>query len=266
MIIEFIGSTGAGKTTLISEGQRRLAKTTEVTTSFDLVTAPLGLSDVTHTTTRNIIQELVGFPFLVRSLPRHKAFIVFTLRMLARQASFTIFTLNNLRSLVRKIGVYEFIRRYEHDRIVLVDEGTVLSAHNVFVYTSAFYTPEEIAKFASLIPLPDVIVYVRAPMDSLVKRTLQRTDPPREMKSKHRALIEEYVNRAVTMFDQRVNAENIRGRVLIVENPDSADQSHDTIVDHITEFVLKSYEPSAKLVERRLSFAPNSLEPIRHAN
>jgi len=238
MIIEFIGSTGAGKTTLISEVQRRLVQTTEVTTSFDLVAAPLGLRGVTHPTTRNLIQELVGLPFFMRSLPRHQAFVIFTLRMLARQANFTLFTINNLRSLVRKIGVYEVIRRYKHDRIILVDEGTVLSAHNVFVYTSAFYTPEEIARFATLIPLPDVIVYVRAPVDSLINRSLQRTDPPREMKSKNRALIEQYINRAVTMFEQLVEAEEIRGRVLIVENLESADRGCDVTVDYITQFIL----------------------------
>ena len=243
MIIEFIGSTGAGKTTLISEVQRRLAKTAEVTTSFDLVAAPLGLRGVTHPTARNLIQELVGLPFFIRSLHRHKAFVVFALRMLARQANFTIFTINNLRSLVRKIGVYEIIRRTEHDRIILVDEGTVLLAHNVFVYSSACYTPEEIAKFASLIPLPDVIVYVRAPMDSLIRRSLQRMDPPREMKSKNQAQIETYVNRAVTMFEQLVKADEIRSRVLIVENPEIADKGCDTAVDTITEFVL-NYESS----------------------
>ena len=174
----------------------------------------------------------------MRSLPRHQAFVIFTLRMLARQANFTLFTINNLRSLVRKIGVYEVIRRYKHDRIILVDEGTVLSAHNVFVYTSAFYTPEEIARFATLIPLPDVIVYVRAPVDSLINRSLQRTDPPREMKSKNRALIEQYINRAVTMFEQLVEAEEIRGRVLIVENLESADRGCDVTVDYITQFIL----------------------------
>lgn len=240
MIIEFIGSTGAGKTTLISAVQRRLAKTAEVTTSFDLVAAPLGLRGITHPTARNLIQEFVGLPFFMRSLPWHKAFIIFTLRMLARQANFTIFTINNLRSLERKIGVYEIIRRYGRDRIVLVDEGTVLSAHNVFVYSNAFYTPEEIAKFANLIPLPDVIVYVRAPVDSLINRSLQRPDPPREMKSKNRALIEKYVNSAVAMFEQLVKAERIRNRVLIVENPESADKGCDTAVDYITEFALNT--------------------------
>ena len=245
MIIEFIGSTGAGKTTLIAEVQRRLAQTTEVTTSFDLVATPLGLRNVTHPTARNLIQELVGLPFFIGSFPRHYAFVIFALRMLARQASFTIFTINNLRSLERKLGVYEVIRQVGHERIVLVDEGTVLSAHNVFVYTDAFYTPEEIARFAGLIPLPDLIVYVRAPVESLIKRSLHRPDPPREMRSKNRALIERYITRAVTMFEQLVEAEGIRNRVLIVDNPECADRNRDAAVDYITESVL-NYEPAGR--------------------
>jgi thymidylate kinase len=243
MIIEFIGSTGAGKTTLFSEVQRSLSRTIDVTTSFDLVAAPLGLQGVTHPSVRNLIQELAGLPFFMRSLPKHKAFVVFTLRMLARQASFTLFTINNLRSLVRKIGVYEVIRQHSHKRTILVDEGTVLTAHNVFVYTSASYTSEEIARFTTLLPLPDIIVYVRAPVHSLVNRALRRTDPPREIRAKNRAQIETYIHRAVAMFEQLVQTEEIRSRVLIVENPEIIDKGWDKTVDCITEFVL-SYKPS----------------------
>jgi hypothetical protein len=78
MIIEFIGSTGAGKTTLIAAVQRRLAQTTEATTAFELVAAPLGLRSVTHPTARNLIQEVAGLPFLLGSLPRHKAMLAYT--------------------------------------------------------------------------------------------------------------------------------------------------------------------------------------------
>lgn len=244
MIIEFIGSTGAGKTTLIAEVQRRLAQTTAVTTAFDLVAAPLGLRGITHPTAKNLIQELVGFPFLMRSLHRHQAFVIFTLRMLARQINLTIFTLNILRSLVRKIGVYEIIRRYERDRIILVDEGTVLLVHNLFVYSSAFYATEEITKFATLIPLPDIIIYIRVPVDSLINRSLQRSDRPREMKSKNRGMIEQYVNRAVTVFELVVKTEAIQKRVLIVENPESAARGCTTAADTIIEFILTYQIPT----------------------
>ena len=244
MIIEFIGSTGAGKTTLISEVQRRLSQTTVVATSFDVVASPLGLRCVTHLTIRNLIQEIVGFPFFIGSLYRHKAIIVFILRMLARQASFSFFTINNLRSLERKIGVDEIIKRRQHAKIILVDEGPLLLAHNVFVYSGAHYTCEEITRFASLVPLPDIIIYIKAPMEILVQRALQRTDPPREMRSRDRELIEKHINRALKMFDQLIAAENIQARLLIVENPDFS-HGHSEIVDNIVQFILR-YERAGK--------------------
>jgi thymidylate kinase len=247
MIIEFIGSTGAGKTTLISEVQRRLAQTIEVATSFDVVASPLGLRRITHLTVRNLIQELVGFPFFIGSLYRHKALIVFILRMLARQASFSFFTINNLRSLERKIGVYEIIKRRQHDEIILVDEGLLLLAHNVFVYSSAYYSYEEIATFASLVPLPDIIIYIKAPIDILIQRSLLRTDPPREMKSRNRELIEKHINRAIEMFDQLIAADNIQCRLLIVENHDSNHHGYHKAVDDIVEFIL-NYELADKTV------------------
>ena len=238
MIIEFIGSTGAGKTTLISEVQRRLSQTTQVTTSFEVVAFPFGLRRVTNLTARNLIQEFVGFPFFILSLHRHKALIIFILRMLARQASFSFFTINNLRSLERKIGVDEIIKRRQHDKIILVDEGPLLLAHNVFVYSGAHYTFEEIARFAGLVPLPDIIIYIKAPMDILVQRSLLRADPPREMKSRNRELIEKHINQAVKMFDQLISAANIQRRLLIVENSDSNHQGYNEAVDDIVEFVL----------------------------
>jgi len=238
MIIEFIGSTGAGKTTLISEVQRRLSQTTPVTTSFEVVAFPFSLHRVTNLTARNLIQELVGLPFFIRSLHRHKALIIFILRMLARQASFSFFTINNLRSLERKIGVDEIIKRRQHDKIILVDEGPLLLAHNVFVYSGARYTFEEIARFAGLVPLPDIIIYIKAPIDILVQRSLLRTDPPREMKSRNRELIEKNINQAVKMFDQLISAANIQCRLLIAENSDSNHQGYNEAVDDIVEFVL----------------------------
>jgi deoxyadenosine/deoxycytidine kinase len=238
MIIEFIGSTGAGKTTLISQVQRSLAHTAVVTTSADLVTAKLGLPSVTHTTAKNLIQELYGLVYLIRSLPQHKASIAFSLRMLARKADSVILTINNVRSLVRKLGVYEMIRRQQKNRIILVDEGTVLLAHVLFVYNRAYYTPEEITEFASLVPLPDVVVYVKAPVDSLINRSLQRSDPPREMKSKDPEMIEKYVNDAVAMFDQLVTTEEIRERVLIVDNPEWDEKQSEEAAEYVSEFVL----------------------------
>lgn len=238
MIVEFVGSTGSGKTTLIRKVRQKLAPIAEVTTAFDLVASPLDLQGVTHPTVRNLIQEVIGLPFFIGSLRRHKAYVAYTLRMLARQANFSVYTLNNLRSLERKISMYEINRRRERNRIVLVDEGTVLMTHVVFVYGDALYTNAELEKFAGLLPLPDVIVYVRAPFETLVERSLQRDDPPRELKSKDRVTVEKYIHRAITTFDRLVEVENIRNRLLVVENSGKASQQQETTVESIVKFLL----------------------------
>ena len=237
MIIEFIGCTGAGKTTLIKEVQRQLAKTAEVTNSIDLVLGPLSLQKVTNPTIQNFIQELVSFPLFIRSLYKYKAFMLYTLRLFLRNSSISIGTINNLRSLERKIGMYEITSRCSKDRIIFVDEGPILAVH-MFAFTGAAYTPQEIAKFADLLPLPDLVVYIGASVDTLVKRTLQRVDPPREMKSKNLAQTERYAKSAVTIFDQLVQAENIRCRLLRVESPDFAEQGYDKVVGYISESIL----------------------------
>ncbi len=127
MIIEFIGSTGAGKTTLILEVQRRLAEQAQTVTAFDLVADMLGLRHVTNPTVRNLIQDLVGLAFFIGSLYQHRAFVSFALKTLARHKSYSFFTANYLRSIVRKIGTYEISKCYNHNRIIIVDEGTVRS-------------------------------------------------------------------------------------------------------------------------------------------
>jgi len=244
MIVEFIGSTGAGKTTLISEVRQRLAESAEVTTSIGLATGLVGLNGVTNVTVQNLVRELVGFPFFLRSLPRHKTFLRYTLGMIARQENSFFLKLNYLRSLERKIGVEELVRRHNHEGIILVDEGMVLAAYITFVYTDAVYTSEEIAEFARLIPLPDLIVYIRVPVETLVQRTLERPDPPREIR-RNPSLTEEYIRRAVDMFEQLVEIEGIKKRVLIVEDSGGGETELESIADHVTKYIL-NYEPAGK--------------------
>jgi thymidylate kinase len=163
--------------------------------------------------------------------------------MLTRQQSFTFFTTSYLRSLERAIGVYEVIRRREHNRIVLVDEGTVLLAHNLFVYTDTMYKLDDIIKFSSLAPLPDLIVYIWAPVDSLIERALARNDPPREMRSQNRDLIEQYIRRAVIMFDQLSEVPQVRSRILLVKNEESTGNAQNATAEYIAAYIMDRCAP-----------------------
>ena len=238
MIVEFVGSTGAGKTSLISKIHYKLAQTTAVTTQFELIAAPLGLKSVSHPTVQNLLQEVVAFPFFIGSLNRYKKFLVHTIRTFSDNTKFSIHRINNLRSLERKIGLYEITKRYKRDQIILVDEGPILAAH-MFVFTSSIIKASEIATFAELLPLPDLIVYIKAPVEVLVRRALQRPDPPREMGSKDPAMTEKYVRSATAVFDQLMEAESIKSRLLIVNNPDLTEEEHDKLADQVTASILK---------------------------
>lgn len=238
MIVEFVGSTGAGKTSLISKIHHKLAQTSVVTTPFSLVAAPLGLSGVTHPTAQNLIQEFVAFPFFIGSLNRYKEFLAHTVRTFSRNTKFSIHTINNFRSLERKIGLYEITQRYSRDRVVLVDEGPILAAH-MFVFASSAVTSSEISTFADLLPLPDLVVYIKAPVDVLIRRALNRPDPPREMGSKDPAMTEKYVRNATAVFDQLMEAERIRSRLLIVDNPDLTAEERNQVADHVATSILE---------------------------
>ena len=143
--------------------------------------------------------------------------------------------------------MYEMSKRYGHDRIVLVDEGTVLSAHLLFVYTRKAYNQEEIKEFAALVPLPELVVYIKAPVDDLVQRSLQRSDAPREMKARGQKEIEEYVSRAAKMFDQLTEAKEIRERVLVVANPASTEGELGVVADRIATVILNN-EPAGSQI------------------
>lgn len=237
MIVEFIGSTGAGKTTLINDVQRRLAKSIPVTTSSDLVTSLVGLQGIKNITARNLVQEIVSLPFFLHYFNRYKDFISFSIRMFSRNSNLSIKTINNLRSIERKLGGYEISKLNKQDLIILVDEGPILTAH-MFAYNDNNMSQLEIEEFTRLLPLPDLIIYIRVPVDTLIERSISRINPPREMNSRNRSENENYIKRAISIFDRIVENKKIQSRLLIVDNSNCPEKKCDTLLDNITNFII----------------------------
>lgn len=246
MIVEFVGSTGAGKTTFFNAVHGRFAVPTApaaAASAFEVVAAPLGLHTIAHPKLQNLIQECVSLPFFLRALPRHRELVRLTFSMLARQRGTWLTALSNVRSLERKLGVHEIVRRSAHARIILVDEGPLLLAHNLFVFNAAPYTPQELSRFVALLPRPDVLVYVRAPLDSLVRRAQQRSDRRRELEGLSHAQLRLCVERASALYGRLVDTAGSRCRVLTVDNPDTAvaaQIARTTAVDTIFNLILEA--------------------------
>ena len=236
MIVEFIGSTGAGKTTLIRAVRCRLAETRRVTTSTDLATSLLGFKDVTNPTLQNLEQELISFPFLIGTLHKYHGYLSHSIKLFWRNSGFSIQTIHNLRSLERKVGMSEITKMLGKEQVILVDEGPILALH-MFVSARNTYSPEEIARFIELVPLPDLIVYIRASSEILIERTKRRPDPPREVELQNPARMERYLARAVCMFDELAQSERIRDRLLIVESLDMAGPAFNEVVERVCQSI-----------------------------
>jgi thymidylate kinase len=222
VIVELIGCDGAGKTTL----GRMLAESevlgAQAVLMADLVLDRPGLRRIAHPTARNVAQEIGGLPFLLRALGRQRAYLSFARCMLARYAPTAFHRLNGMRGIARRVGMYELARSRARDRIVLSDEGTVLSAY-LFALTDAELDRSHVARFAELVPAPDTLVYVKAPIDTLVERALARPDRRPQHAGKPPADVERTIGRTVEVFDLVAGSSPLRDRVVVVEN----DGDHD---------------------------------------
>jgi thymidylate kinase len=231
VIVELIGCDGAGKTTLgglLAEpgflgGGRAVAMA-------DLVLDHPGLRRITHATARNVVQELGGLPFLLRAYPGRRAYLAFARHMHARYAPSAYHRLNGMRGIARRVGMHELARTRAADRVVLSDEGTVLSAY-LFALTDVTLDRSDVERFAELVPPPDRIVYVKAPIEALVQRALTRRDRRPQHARKSRSEVERTIRRTVDVFDIVAGAPPLRDRVLVVEN----DGDHDHLERLCTE-------------------------------
>jgi thymidylate kinase len=233
MIVEFIGCDGAGKTTLsrlLSE--QRIAEYRTVAMP-DLLLDRVGLRRITQRTAVNVVQDVGGFPFFLGSIRRHRDWVAFAARMLDRHAGSTVDKLNGMRGIVRRVGMYELARSRASSRIVLSDEGTVLSAY-YYALSDVAFDPSELERFARLVPRPDLIVHVKAPAATLVQRAMSRPVTRRQHAGKERSEVERTIRRTADVFDLVASTPPLRDRVIVVENDDGDRARGERLLEEIS--------------------------------
>ena len=85
----------------------------------------------------NLIEDVAGLPYFLSATHRDWPFLRLSGQLLREHAPTRFDELLNRRSLMRRIGMFELARHRERGRTVLIDEGPVLIAYHLFVYSTA---------------------------------------------------------------------------------------------------------------------------------
>lgn len=207
MQIELIGCTSAGKSTLARtfiDAYREAGVDAMLAEDFVLELVWLGWAR--GHLARTLLVDLCALVACLATWRQNRAFFAFGLRtIVALPAAIGWFEKTNLaRNVFKKIGVDVLVRHYGGDRqVIIVDEGTLHAAHNLFVHVARPASHADLALFATLVPLPDVAVYVTQSEQVLVERTLRRGH--RRVSAGAYDSVVLFVRRAMAIFDQLVH-------------------------------------------------------------
>ena len=217
MQIELIGCTCAGKSTLARRivqycGERGIP----VMFARDFVARRFRLDRIPWPPLRSLAWKLVTLSACLTTVGKYSAFYGFAIRTLFHSPATWYHKYRLFQRILRQIGIYEMIRRAgAHEQFLLVDEGSLHAAHNLFVYAGGQLPDRcELSKFLHMIPLPDVVVLVRQSEFVLTERTQARGHPriPRDDCQAGQA----FIRQAVEVFDWLANQPAIAKRLLVV--------------------------------------------------
>ncbi|NQT14855.1 MAG: AAA family ATPase [Planctomycetes bacterium] len=249
MLIEFVGCSGAGKTTLANRVLTALTSLGHLTAYSRGALARSTHTDwISNERLRNVLLNGLLLPWFARSLTEHHAFYRFVVPRIYRRAENVIDLVNRTRSTMRLISGDELLKRNEeHRQLTLVDEGSIGSAHNVFAFPHVEFFPErkELMLFAEMVPAPDVIVHIDAPPDLTFQRIHRRGGSPIRRGYRNRRL-QHYLAAGRATFDVLAGCGVFGDRVLTItnreENADSLQGATRQIVDFILDHAKRNAE------------------------
>lgn len=222
MHIELIGCTSAGKTTL---AQKLLAigkrEGIDIILGDDFVLRRFHLDWVKSEFVRRRLLEVYSGYICVRHWKKYREFCRFVFRAVSETPGSALYRFNLVRIVLRKIGIYEMIRRFNSEnQLVLVDnEGIIQAAHNLFVHTDSSLNGN-LSNFVDAAPLPDMIAYLKQPQSILLERTLRRGHPRIDAPSKRK--VELFVKQAFETFEMLQTLPQIADRLVLIDGKSKA--------------------------------------------
>lgn len=209
-VIEVVGPSGSGKTTAARHIAALLGDGTSLLS--DDIPRSRFLALARDDRVRNVVGDVLLLPSSVRALIAHRVFVRACMRH-AASADTTYDVIRAARGILRRVALHDSATGRS---LAVLDEGTVQIAHYVFAQARCRPSEASIDQFASLVPVPDLVVHVAAPLDVLVQRTLARVDPPRG--GLDEASAERYLGAADRAFRRLAAHPRLRDRWLTINS------------------------------------------------
>jgi thymidylate kinase len=241
MRIEFIGCTGAGKSTLTSRIlQACRAQGIDTWMGYDFVLRQARLDWIENRLVRGLLVNLIALFVCLVAWRSNLAFYRFTIRTISRlPASVGWFERLYIgRDVLKNVGMYEIIRRRAStQQLILLDEGTLHTAHYLFVHAGVEPNIGDVASFIRLVPLPDIAVYITQSQVVLIERTMARGHA--RIPDRSYASAERFIKRAVAIFDALGQQPALKGRLLIVDGQQNSVREQDCVDSQPSALALK---------------------------
>lgn len=239
--IEIIGCTSAGKSTLIRRVlQICRERGIEVLLADEYLLRRARLNRIGNRLLRTLGVDFVTLLSCLLNLRKHYGYYSFSLRTILRLPIPALEKANLIRNLLKKIGVYEILRRSRPERLaVLVDEGTLHAVHNLFVHWSIQPPAGQVAAFTDVAPLPDALVYLKQPESLLIQRTIHRGHKRLPDRSPEKAAC--FVQQAVSAFEELMQVLKTRGSLRPLNNTSNimveAGRENDLLLTEIIQII-----------------------------
>ncbi|KHE94021.1 MAG: hypothetical protein K8F52_10020 [Candidatus Scalindua rubra] len=248
MIIEFVGCSGAGKTTLYKAVYALLMQATyPVRTPLDIVLGKSIAARIHSESFQNVILDIVALPFFILHIHKDFSFFLFCLKTIKTNVSSWSQRMLLLRSVGRKLGLYEFLSKERFGKkMILVDEGTLHIAHIIFANGDNISNPPNIKKFSSSVPMPNLAVNVCAPMPILLRRTLERLEKP--IRGATDEALNHFIYRANEMFSSLFKIGCLTDKIITVKNSEHSEVLIESLVNKITSHVISTFNADKGII------------------
>lgn len=219
MQVELIGATGSGKSTLADDlCVVACADGRPLMLGSDFLLKVICFCRIRNKVLRAVLLHVVAAFGCCLGWRKYWRFIAFCWGQLHRPPISRWHRWNQFRKVLKQLGCFVVVARDKCNtkRLVIVDEGTVHAAHNVFVHVGTKASQRDLSMFADTVPLPDVIVCVCEKEELVVERTIGRGHP-RIPTSASRETVVEFVREASDAFQHLAMHNRIASRTIIVD-------------------------------------------------